>query len=164
MKSNTLIGYGRIGMSKKDYQLSQYLNEINFGKKNLMEDEDEFWEKKYPAYIINKCLSAHGDAIFYVNEMNRMHYLDNRLQNDFFINSLSKRKRFAKWIRASKVKDIECIKEYYGYSNEKAKQALRVLTDDQVKTIKRKLIRGVNHGRSGVDSRNDAGGKVKRAR
>ena len=143
------------------YELKDYLNQINHGKKNLMDSEDEFWEKKYPAYIINKCLSAFTDTIFYVNEMNRLHHLDKKLQNDFLINSLRKRKRFAKWLRASKIKDIEYVKEYYGYSNEKAKQALNVLTDDQINTIKIKLIKGGKHGRSGMDSRTNAGGRIK---
>ena len=133
------------------YELKDYLNQINYEKKNLMDDEDEFWEKKYPAYIINKCLSAFPDTIFYVNEMNRLYHLDNHLQNAFLINSLRKRKRFAKWMRAAKVKDLEYIKEYYGYSNEKAKQALDVLTEEQLKIIKIKLTKGGKHGRIGVD-------------
>jgi hypothetical protein len=94
--------------------------------------------------------------------MNRLHFLDNRLQYDFLLNSLRKRKRFAKWLRASKIKDIEYVKEYYGYSNEKAKQALNVLTDDQIKTIKIILIKGGKHGRSEMDSRTNAGGHIKR--
>ena len=133
------------------YELKDYLNDINYEKKNLMDSEDEFWEKKYPAYIINKCLSAFTDTIFYVNEMNRFHHLDKKLQNDFLINSLRKRKRFAKWLRPDEVKNIEYVKEYYGYSNEKAKQALEVLTDEQIEIIKLKLIRGGKHGRIGVD-------------
>ena len=127
-----------------------------------MDGEDQFWEKKYPAYIVNKAVGAHPDTVLYVNEMNRLHFLDNRLQYDFLLNSLRKRKRFAKWLRASKIKDIEYVKEYYGYSNEKAKQALNVLTDDQIKTIKIKLIKGGKHGRSEMDSRTNAGGHIKR--
>ena len=134
------------------YDLKDYLNDINHEKKNLMDGEDEFWEKKYPAFIINKCLSAFTDTIFYVNEMNCMHFLDKKLQNDFLLNSITKRKRFAKWMRSSKVKDIEYVKEYYGYNNEKAKQALDVLTAEQIKIIKTKLIRGGKHGRIGVDT------------
>ena len=128
------------------YELKDYLNSINHVKKNLMDSEDEFWEKKYPAYIINKCLSAFPDTIFYVNEMNRMHFLDNKLQNDFLLNSIRKRKRFAKWMRSSKVKNIEYVKEYYGYSNEKAKQALDILDDEQIEHIKRIINRGGRHG------------------
>ena len=137
---------------EKDYQLGQYLNSINTSKKNLMDSEDMFWEKKYPAFIVNKCLSAHPDSLFYVNEMNRLNFLDKRLQYDFLINSLSKRKRFAKWMRSTKVKNIDLIKLYYGFSNEKAKQALDILTSDDIEIIKTKLNTGGKHGRTGVDT------------
>ncbi|HIE77629.1 MAG TPA: DNA polymerase, partial [Candidatus Thioglobus sp.] len=125
---------------------------INTSKKNLMDSEDMFWEKKYPAFIVNKCLSAHPDSLFYVNEMNRLNFLDKRLQYDFLINSLSKRKRFAKWMRSTKVKNIDLIKLYYGFSNEKAKQALDILTADDIEIIKTKLNTGGKHGRTGVDT------------
>ena len=113
---------------------------------------DEYDEKKYPAYIVNKCLSPFPDTVFYVNELNRLHLLDNRLQYEFLLNSIGKRKRFAKWMKASKLKNLEVVKEYYGYSNEKAKQALDVLTEEQIKIIKTKLIKGGKHGRFGVDT------------
>ena len=113
---------------------------------------DEYDEKKYPAYIVNKCLAPFSDTLFYVNEMNRLHFLDNRLQYEFLLNSIGKRKRFAKWMKASKLKNIDVVKEYYGYSNEKAKQALDVLTEEQIKIIKTKLTRGGKHGRIGVDT------------
>jgi len=141
-------------------ELKDWCNSINHLKKNIM--LDEYDEKKYPAFIVNKAVGSHPDTVLYVNEMNRLHFLDNRLQYDFLLNSLRKRKRFAKWLRASKIKDIEYVKEYYGYSNEKAKQALNVLTDDQINTIKIKLIKGGKHGRSGMDSRTNAGGRIKR--
>ena len=134
------------------YELKEYLNSINHTKENVMDSDDEFYEKKYPAYIVNKCLSAFSDSIFYANEINGLHHVDNRLQYDFLLNSLRKRKRFTKWLKASKIKDIDVVKEYYGYSNEKAKQALEVLTKEQIKIIKTKLTRGGRHGRIGVDT------------
>ena len=135
------------------YELKEYLKAINKTKQNLMEGEDEMWEKKYPAFIINKCLAPTGmQECLIVNEMNRLHHLDNKLQNDFLLNSLRKRKRFAKWLRSSKVKNLDLIKEYYGYSNEKAKQALDILTADQLEIIKTKINKGGRHGRIGVDS------------
>jgi hypothetical protein len=130
-------------------ELKDWLNSINYTKKDIMVDEYE--EKKYPAYIINKCLSAHTDCLFYVNELNRLHHLDKRLQNDFLLNSIGKRKRFAKWLRSSKVKNLDLIKQYYGYSNEKAKQALDILTAEDIETIKIKMNKGGKHGRNGVD-------------
>jgi len=131
-------------------ELKDWLNSINYTKKDVMVDEYE--EKKYPAFIINKCLAPFPDTVFYVNEMNRLHGLDNRLQYDFLLNSLRKRKRFAKWMKSSKIKDLDVVKEYYGYSNEKAKQALKVLTEEQIKIIKIKLTKGGKHGRIGVDT------------
>lgn len=131
-------------------ELKDYLNSINITKKDVM--LDEFDEKKYPAYIVNKCLAPFPDTIFYVNEINRLCLLDSRLQYDFLLNSIGKRKRFAKWLRASKLKNLDLVKEYYGYSNEKAKQALDVLTEEQIKIIKTKLTRGGKHGRIGVDT------------
>ncbi len=119
-------------------------------KKDVM--LDEFDEKKYPAYVVNRCLASFPDTIIYVNEMNRLCLLDSRLQYDFLLNSIGKRKRFAKWLRASKLKNLDLVKEYYGYSNEKAKQALEVLTEEQIKIIKTKLIKGGKHGRIGVDT------------
>jgi hypothetical protein len=131
-------------------ELKDYLNSINITKKDVM--LDEFDEKKYPAYVVNRCLAPFPDTIFYVNEMNRLCLLDSRLQYDFLLNSIGKRKRFAKWLRASKLKNLDLVKEYYGYSNEKAKQALEVLTEEQIKIIKTKLIKGGKHGRIGVDT------------
>jgi len=131
------------------HELKDWLNSINYTKTNIM--VDEYDEKKYPSFIINKCIAPFPDTILYVNELNRMHWLDNRLQYEFLINSLRKRKRFAKWMKASKIKNLDVVKEYYGYSNEKAKQALDVLTEEQLKTIKRKLTKGGKHGRIGVD-------------
>ena len=131
-------------------ELKEWLNSINYDKKNIMVDEYE--EKKYPAFIINKCLAPFPDTLLYVNELNRLHGLDNRLQYDFLLNSLRKRKRFAKWMKVSKIKDLDVVEEYYGYSNEKAKQALEVLTEEQIKIIKIKLTKGGKNGRIGVDT------------
>ena len=144
------------------YELKDYLNAINYQKIDLMDGEDEFWEKKYPAYIVNKVLSAFPDTLLYVNELNRLHHLDKRLQFQFFLNSIRPKKRFAKWLRSSKIKNLEYVKEYYGYNNEKARQALDILDDEQIEHIKRIINRGGKHGRVGVDSRPDARGKAKR--
>ena len=120
------------------YELKDWLNSINFTKKNLIE-EDLNSKKEYPAYIINKCLSAHVDSIIFANEMNMNHHLDKDMQYSFYINTLRKRKRFSPWLRKDKVTDLECVKQYYGYSNEKALQALKILSKDQIKFIKDRL-------------------------
>ena len=124
------------------YELKEYLNAINFTKKNLMDSEDKLWEKKYPAFIVNKILSGFQDTIMLVNEMNRNHFLDKDMQFQFLLNSIRSKKRFSPFLRASKLKDIECVKGYYGYSNDKAKSALDILTKEQLKLIKEKLFKG----------------------
>ena len=129
------------------YELKDYLNAINHEKKNLMDTDDEMWEKKYPAFIVNKCLAPFPDTIFLVNEMNINHHLDKKLQFDFLLNSLRTRKRYTPWLKASKQKDIEYVKEYYGYNNEKAKSALKILSDEQIKTIKNSLNKGGRNGK-----------------
>ena len=124
------------------YELKDYLNSINFTKKDLMKSEDKEWIKKYPAFIINKILSGFQDTIMLVNEVNRNHFLDKDMQYSFLLNSIRSKKRFSPFLRANKLKDIECVKEYYGYSNEKAKTVLDILTKDQLKLIKEKLYKG----------------------
>ena len=124
------------------YELKEYLNAINFTKKDLTKSEDELWKKKYPAFIVNKLLSAFSDTIMLVNEMNRNHFIDKDMQFQFLLNSIRTKKRYSPFLRASKLKEIECVKEYYGYSNDKAKSALDILTKDQVKLIKEKLYKG----------------------
>jgi hypothetical protein len=124
------------------YELKDYLNSINFTKKDLMKSEDKDWVKKYPAFIINKILSGFQDTIMLVNEVNRNHFLDKDMQYSFLLNSIRSKKRFSPFLRASKLKDIDLVKEYYGYSNEKAKTVLDILTKDQLKLIKEKLYKG----------------------
>ena len=124
------------------YELKDYLNSINFNKKNLMNSDDKEWVKKYPAFIVNKILSGFSDTIMLVNEVNRNHFLDKDMQYWFLLNSIRSKKRFSPFLRANKLKDIEVVKEFYGYSNEKAKSALDILTKDQLKLIKQKLYKG----------------------
>jgi len=124
------------------YDLKEYLNAINFTKKNVMNSDDPMWEKKYPAFIVNKMLSGFSDTVMLVNEMNRNHFLDRDMQFQFLLNSIRSKKRFTPFLRANKLKEIECVKEYYGYSNDKAKTALDILTKDDIKLIKEKLYKG----------------------
>ena len=125
------------------YELGDYLNAINFTKENLLDTDDFTWEKKYPPFIINKCLSMHYDCIASANEMNGYHFLDKKVQFHFYINSIRKKKRFGgKWLSQAKLKNLEYVKEYYGYSNEKAKQALNILTEQQIEEIKETLNKG----------------------
>lgn len=117
-----------------------FLNAINTTKKDLI--TDDLTEKEYPAFMINRGLSYFQDTVIYANEMNRLHHLDNKLQNSFFINIIRKRKRFSKWFKPESSQALEAVKEYYGYSNEKARQVLSLLSESQVS----ELIKKVNHG------------------
>ena len=119
-----------------------YLPAINHTKKNLMNSDDPMWEKKYPAFMVNKVLSGFQDTVMLSNEMNRNHFLDRDMQFQFLLNSIRSKKRFTPFLKAGKIKDIECVKEYYGYSNEKAKSALDILTKEQLKLIKARLYKG----------------------
>jgi hypothetical protein len=119
------------------YELKDWLNSINFTKENLMEDPSV--KKDYAPFIINRCLSGHIDCVLFANEMNKYHFLDKDLQYSFYLNSLRKKKRFSPWLRKDKVTDLECVKQYYGYSNEKASQALKILSKEQIAFIKQRL-------------------------
>ncbi len=119
-------------------ELKNWLNSINQTKKNII-DENPHLEKEYPPYIINKCLSSSIDCVMYVNEMNIYNRLDKKLQYDFFINTIRIKKRYSPWIKKEKLQDLEYVKSYYGYSNEKAEQALRILSKEQINFIKLKL-------------------------
>ena len=129
------------------YELKDYINAINQTKEPLLDTEDEEWVKKYPPYIVNKCVAPFSDSILLVNEINQYHYLDKKLQFDFLINSLRPRKRYAPWMKAKKLESLEYVKEYYGYNNEKAKAALDILNDEQISAIKERLNKGGRDGK-----------------
>mgnify|MGYP003117054264 FL=1 len=122
-------------------ELKDWLNSINFTKENIIE-EDPDAIKDYAPYIVNRCLSGHLDCIMFANEMNKYSFLDKDMQYSFYLNTLRKKKRFSPWLRKDKVTDLEIIKQYYGYSNEKASQALKILTPEQIKFIKQRLDTG----------------------
>ena len=125
-------------MAKDQYPLGDYLKSINETKEDLTLRDPE-WMKKYPPFIINRCLSSHMDAILMANEMNFHHQLDKDLQYSFYLNTLRKRKRFSPWQRKDKIEDLDVIKQYFHYNDDKAKDALRILTKDQIELIKSKL-------------------------
>ena len=122
-------------------ELKDWLNSINQTKKNLI-DEDPLMEKDYSPYIINRIYSGHLDAIMFANEMNMYNFLPKKLQYDFYLNSLRSKKRFSPWLRKDKIKDLDYVKRYYGYSNEKAQQALKILTKQQLNFIRSKFETG----------------------
>ena len=122
-------------------ELKDWLNSINHTKKNII-DEDPLLESKYPAFIVNKCMAGHLDAIMFSNEMNMNANIDKKLQYDFYLNTLRSKKRFSPWVKKDELKNLELVKSYYGYSIEKAKQVLPLLSQKQITFIKNKLDTG----------------------
>jgi len=122
-------------------ELKDWLNSINQTKKNII-DEDPSLEKEYNPYIINRIYSGHLDSVMFANEMNRYSFLPKKIQYDFYLNSLRSKKRFSPWLRKDKIKDLDYVKRYYGYSNEKAQQSLKILTTEQLNFIKSKFETG----------------------
>jgi hypothetical protein len=118
----------------------EYVKAINTTKEDIM--VDDITEKQYNAFIINRSLSQFADTTLLANEMNIHHHLDSRLQFSFLLNTVRKKNRFAKWAKQDSSSDLEAVKTYYGYSNEKARSALTVLTHEQLEEIKVKVNKG----------------------
>ena len=118
----------------------EYVNSINQTKQDLM--VDDLAEKSYSSFTINRSLSYFNDTVLAANEMNRYHHLDKKLQYHFLINIVRKRKRFSKWDKPELVSDVEVVKEYYGYSNDKARQVLPLLSSDQIMNLREKVYKG----------------------
>ena len=118
-------------------ELKDWLNSINFNKDNLIEEDPEAISS-YPPYIVNRCLSGHLDTVLFANEMNKYSNLDKDMQYSFFLYTLRKRKRFSPWLKKEQVDDLDLVKKHYGYSNEKAKVAVSLLTKTQIENIRNK--------------------------
>ena len=114
-----------------------FINSISQSKKNLMEDPQA--EKEYNAFMVNRGLSYFPDAILYANEMNTLHHLDNRLQYHYLINIVRPRKRFSKWAKKKEDSDLALVMQCFGYSIDKAKSALALLSSEQLKVMREKI-------------------------
>jgi len=129
-----------------------FVNEINYGKKDLMRDQNgdhsDLLERVYNPYITNRSLSYFHDTVIHANEMNKNHHLDSRLQNVYLINTIRKRKRFSKWMKTTELDDMEAVKEYYGYSNDKARQVLTLLNNEQLTELKQRVYKGGYNNKS----------------
>ena len=117
-----------------------YVKAINTTKKDIM--VDDIAEDEYQPFIINRALSYFPDTVLYANEMNQHSHLPARLQFDFFINIIKKRNRFSKWFKPTEIQSIGIIKEYYGYSNEKAKSVLSLLNNRQIEELSKRIYKG----------------------
>jgi len=121
-----------------------YVNAINHNKRDLMTGSanDDLAEKSYVPFIVNKSLSYFPDTIFHANEMNKLNHLDFKLQFHYLLNSIRSQKRFAKWVKKDELNDLGVVKEYYGYNNERATEALSILSSKQIQIIREKLEKG----------------------
>ena len=117
-----------------------FLNEINFGKKDII--VDDITEKQYNSFMVNRGLSYFKDTAVIANEMNINHHIDNRLQYDFLINMIRKKRRFSKWNKPQIIDDLDVIKEYYGYSNKQAKAVHNLLSSDKIGELRKKVYKG----------------------
>ena len=129
------ITFGKINMNPFDY-----IKAIN-SHKDIMKD-DALTEKEYTPFLVNRGLSFFQDTILQVNEMNRCHFLDKKLQFDYLLNNIRPRSRWSKWLKPSKIENLEIVKTYFGFGNEKAKDALEVLSDTQIEEIKTLFTEG----------------------
>lgn len=116
-----------------------FVNSITFDKNQLMVDDET--EKAYNAFLVNRQLSYFQDTVLLANEMNKSS-LPNKMQYDFLINTVRKRKRFTKWFKPEQQDDVEAVKHYYGYSDFKARQAITLLSPEQLQTIRNKVSKG----------------------
>jgi len=116
--------------------LSEVLNSINYNKEDIFQDLPDVTDKEYVPFVVNKCLSYFPDTILQANDMNMRHDIDNRMQYHYLQNSIRKRKRFSKWNKSSTPERLDLVKKHYGYSNQKAEEALMILSDNQLEYIK----------------------------
>ena len=128
-------------------KLGDFLSAINYTKKNVI-DEDPLAEREYVPFVTNRTLSYFIDTVIPANEMNTRHFLDNKPQFDYLLNSIRTKKRFSRWLKPEQDKDLEAVKEYYGYSFHKANEALKVLSGEQLSYINERLEKGgMTHGK-----------------
>ena len=117
-------------------ELFDYINDVSFIKKDVFKDMPEREEKKYPAYLINRYFSFLPDTLFFANELNLRSHIDNKLKHHFYLHSLRKKKRFTKWLKSEEFKELEFIQQVYECSAVKAREYLRLLTPEQIISLK----------------------------
>jgi hypothetical protein len=123
-------------------KLSEYLNAINYTKTNLLDTEDESVEKEYTPFVVNRCLSYFIDTVLYVNEMNRLPHTDKKMQFEYLLTSIRKNKRYSKWLRRESEENLDLVKQFYGYSDTKAREILDIITDDDIIWMKQMIDTG----------------------
>ena len=123
-------------------KLTDYLNSINYTKENLLDTEDELVEKQYTPFVVNRCLSYFPDTIIHSNIMNENSHIDKKMQYDYYLASIRKRKRFSKWLKREESDKIETIKEYFGYSYPKAKEVEDLISDSDLESMRESMFKG----------------------
>jgi len=123
-------------------KLSEYLNAINHTKIDLLDTEDESVEKGYTPFVVNRCLSYFIDTILYANEMNRLPHTDKKMQFDYLLKSIRKNKRYSRWLKRESEENLDLVKQFYNYSDSKARDILDILTDDDIIWMKQMLDNG----------------------
>jgi hypothetical protein len=123
-------------------KLGDYLNAINYTKEPLLDTEDESVEKGYTPFVLNRCLSYFIDTVLYANEMNRRPETDKKMQFDYLQKSIRKNKRYSKWLKQESVENLDLIKQFYGYSDAKAKEVMDIISDEDIEFMRKKLSTG----------------------
>lgn len=123
-------------------KLSEYLKAINHSKEPLLDTDDEFVERDYAPFVINRCLSYFTDTLFMVNEMNACPSIDKKLHFDYLLNGIRKRKRYSKWLKNEECQKVNVVKEYFGYSERKAREVVTLLSDSDIEEMAKYLYRG----------------------
>jgi len=123
-------------------KLSEYLNAINYTKESLLDTEDESVEKEYTPFVVNRCLSYFIDTVLYVNEMNRLPHTDKKMQFEYLLTSIRKNKRYSKWLKRESEENLDLVKQFYGYSDTKAREILDIITDDDIIWMKQMIDTG----------------------
>jgi len=129
-----------------------FVNSVSHNKQDLF--KEDISESDYVPFVVNKSLSYFVDTILYANEMNKVS-VDNKLQYHYLLNTIRPAKRFAKWVKRENIEDVAAVKQFYGYSTEKATQALTILSSDNLHYIKQKLQRGEDNDQTRIASRGE---------
>ena len=124
--------------------LFDLLNDLNFHKKDLLSSD---MEKDYLPYMINRFVSGSLDTLYFAVRMNKVSQASKRLQYDYYLYSIPKRKRFVKWVKAKEDKRLKLIQEYYGYSRQKAREVYSLFSDSDFNFIEQYLDRGGQKGK-----------------
>ena len=117
------------------YQLSDYLNAINVNKEPLLDESETYTKQSYPPFVVTRCLSYFPDTLFAANEVNIRPHMDSKMHFDFLRGAVRPRKRFSKWLKREEDERVAALIEYYGFSSRKAREALMVLTEEQISEI-----------------------------